>query len=74
MKIMSPKPMSIEIRAANERGLRCVSSHRQTGRKVYARMNAARKGVKISAIVCNPLEFNDSTDPVVFFTKIPTQI
>jgi hypothetical protein len=37
-------------------------------------MNAARKGVKISAIVCNPLEFNDSTDPVVFFTKIPTQI
>jgi hypothetical protein len=37
-------------------------------------MNAARKGVKISAIAFNPLEFNDSTDPVAFFIKIPTQI
>jgi len=32
-------------------------------------MNAARKGVKISAITSNPLEFNDSTDPVAFFTN-----
>jgi hypothetical protein len=37
-------------------------------------MNAARKGVKISAIACNPLEFNDSTDPATFFTNIQTQI
>jgi hypothetical protein len=34
-------------------------------------MKAARKGVKISAITSNPLEFNDSTDPAAFFTKIP---
>jgi hypothetical protein len=37
-------------------------------------MNAAKKGVKISDIACNPLEFNDSTDPVAIFTNIPTQI
>jgi HKD family nuclease len=36
-------------------------------------MNAARKGVKISAMTSNPLEFNDSTDPVAFFTNIPAQ-
>jgi HKD family nuclease len=36
-------------------------------------MNAVRKGVKISAITSNPLEFNDSTDPVAIFTNIPAQ-
>jgi hypothetical protein len=35
-------------------------------------MKAARKGVKISAITSNPLEFNDSTDLVALFTNIPT--
>jgi hypothetical protein len=35
-------------------------------------MKAAIKGVKISAITSNPLEFNDSTDQVAFFTNIPT--
>jgi hypothetical protein len=37
-------------------------------------MNAAKNGVKISDIACNPLEFNDSTDPAAIFTNIPTQI
>jgi hypothetical protein len=36
-------------------------------------MNAARKGVKSSAITSNPLEFNDSTDPTAFFTNIPAK-
>jgi hypothetical protein len=37
-------------------------------------MKAARKGVNISAITSNPLEFNDSTDQVTFFTNILTLI
>ena len=74
MKTISASPKSMEIRAASARGTRCVSSHRHIGRRAYARINAAKKGVKISDITCNPLEFNDSTDPVAIFTNIPTQI
>ena len=70
MKKMRPRPKSMEMRAASGRGVLCLSSHKQTGRKEYASMNAVKKGVKISAMFVNPLEFNDSTDQVVFFTNI----
>jgi hypothetical protein len=70
MPKMRVKPKSTARPAAIPRGRRCSSSHRQTGRRAYARMNAIKKGVKISAITSNPLEFNDSTDPVAFFTNI----
>jgi hypothetical protein len=60
----------MEMRAAKGRGALCLSSHKHTGRKEYASMNAVKKGVKISAMFFNPLEFNDSTDQVAFFTNI----
>ncbi|MFM2427510.1 MAG: hypothetical protein RL707_1337 [Pseudomonadota bacterium] len=47
----SPEPTNLAIAAATVRGIFFPSSHRQTGRRAYARMNAVRKGVKISAIV-----------------------
>ena len=70
MQISNPIPKKIANPAAIDLGRRYRSSHKLIGRTAYARMNAARKGVKISAIVIDPLEFNDSTDQVQLFTNL----
>jgi hypothetical protein len=51
IKNRTARPIIMAIPAAAARGRRCLSSHKQTGRRAYARINAVRKGVKISAIL-----------------------